>query len=171
MIRVALVGFLLAASAPAALAQTTERDLQVLGRAIDLMRDGGGAEASVAVVYDATNPDSQTEAEALSALAGGGMDAGPVRIQTYLVPVGDLAGLDSARVVFVTKGIDGAHAQVFNAAGSRLTVSSDIGCARAGHCVLAITTTPSVRIFLNSQAASQASISFSEAFAMLVEVL
>ena len=90
----ALAGGLLMAGT--AHAETTQRDLEVIGRAVSFMQGGSGSDRTVAIVYDAA---SAAEAEALHALMSGGMSAGRVTLTSRLVPASDassVAGADAA---------------------------------------------------------------------------
>jgi hypothetical protein len=162
----ALAGGLLMAGT--AHAETTQRDLEVIGRAVSFMQGGSGSDRTVAIVYDAA---SAAEAEALHALMSGGMSAGRVTLTSRLVPASDassVAGADAA--IMLGGAASGATATAVTSQGI-LTVSTDLGCVQSGACVMGVQSSPAVRILLNRSAASTASVSFETAFSMMVEEL
>ena len=148
-------------------AQTTERDLEVVGRALSFMEGVSGSDRTVAIVYDAAG---QAEAEALNAAMAGGLSAGRVTLNGQLVPVGQpVSGAHAALFVGGAAGNVGA-VQAATSSGV-MTVSTDLSCVQAGNCVMGVQSAPSVRILVNRAAADRASVSFSTAFAMMVEEL
>ena len=77
----------------AASAQTTERDLAVVGRALSFLEGASGSDRTGAIVFD---PASAAEAEALNAAMAGGLSAGRVTLNGQLVPVGQaVSGVDA----------------------------------------------------------------------------
>jgi len=160
----ALLGAMIAAPASA---ETSQRDLEVIGRALGFVDGAAGSERVVAIVYDSA---SEGEAQALNEVMSGGLSAGRVTLNGRLVPAGDLSGLsgaDAAVLVGAAAGDDG----VFSAASGQgvMTVSTDMGCVESGACVMGVQSAPSVRIVVNRGAASASSISFAAAFAMMIE--
>ena len=164
----AVAGAMIAApfAAPAA-AETTQRDLEVIGRALGFVEGASGSDRTVAIVYD---PASQAEAEALNAAMSGGLSAGRVTLNGRLVPAGDLSGLSGAHAA-VLLGSASGDAGVFGQASSNgvMTVSTDMGCVESGQCVMGVQSAPSVRIVVNGGAAEASSVSFAAAFAMMIE--
>jgi len=155
----------MALTASGAFAQTTERDLSVVGRALSFLEGAAGSDRTIAIVYDAA---SQAEAEALNAAMAGGLSAGRVTLNGQLVSQGTaISGVDAALFVGATASDAGA-VQAATSSGI-LTVSTDLGCVQSGNCVMGIESEPAVRIIVNNGAASSAGISFSTAFSMLVE--
>ncbi len=98
----------------------------------------------------------------------GGLSAGRVTLNGQLVPVGQaVSGVDAA--LFVGGAASNAGAVQAATSAGVMTVSTDMACVQAGNCVMGVQSEPSVRIVVNSAAASSASVSFSTAFAMMVE--
>jgi len=162
----ALAGSLFVAAA--AQAETTQRDLEVIGRAVSFMQGGSGTDRTVAIVYDAA---SAAEAEALHALMSGGMSAGRVTLTSRLVPASDVASVSGAdAAIMLGSAASGATATTATSQGV-LTVSTDLACVQSGACVMGVQSSPAVRILLNRSAADTASVSFETAFSMMVEEL
>ncbi|MAK64292.1 MAG: hypothetical protein CMF75_06045 [Maricaulis sp.] len=150
-----------------AMAETTQRDLEVIGRALSFVEGASGSDRTVAIVYDAA---SEGEAQALASTMDGGLSAGRVTLNARLVPLaeaGSLGGSDAA----VLLGAASGDAGVFSAASSAgvMTVSTDMGCVQSGNCVMGVQSAPSVRIVVNRSAADASSVSFAAAFAMMIE--
>jgi hypothetical protein len=153
-------------SAPS-FAETTQRDLEVIGRALGFVEGASGSDRVVAIVHDAA---SAAEAQALAATLAGGLSAGRVTLTGRLVPSSDTAGMAGADVA-VLLGSASGDAGVFGAASSNgvMTVSTEMACVEAGQCVMGVQSAPSVRIVVNQGAARSSSISFAAAFAMMIE--
>lgn len=152
--------------APAA-AETTQRDLEVIGRALGFVEGASGTDRVVAIVYDG---GSEAEAQALASTMDGGLSAGRVTLNARLVPLGDLSGLAGADVA-VLLGAAAGDTGVFGSASGQgvMTVSTDMGCVESGQCVMGVQSAPSVRIVVNGGARDASSVSFSAAFAMMIE--
>jgi hypothetical protein len=150
-----------------AMAETTQRDLEVIGRALGFVEGASGATRVVAIVYDG---GSEAEAQALAASMGAGLSTGRVTLTPRLVPAADASGLAGADAAVLLGGTAG-DAAVFSAASANgvMSVSTDMSCVQGGHCVMGVQSAPSVRIVVNRGAATASSISFAAAFAMMVE--
>lgn len=159
-----LAGALL--SAPS-FAETSQRDLEVIGRALGFVEGVSGPDRTVAIVYDAA---SEAEAQALVESMAGGLSAGRVTLNARLVPMDDPSGLSGSHAA-VLLGSASGDAGIFSAASSAgvMTVSTDMGCVQSGQCVMGVQSAPSVRIVVNRDAASASSVSFAAAFAMMIE--
>lgn len=160
----ALAGALI--STPA-FAETSQRDLEVIGRALGFMEGVSGSDRTVAIVYDAS---SEAEAQALAGTMAGGLSAGRVTLNARLVPMADAGSLSGADAAVLLGGASG-DAGVFSSASSAgvMTVSTDMGCVESGNCVMGVQSAPSVRIVVNRGAAEASSVSFAAAFAMMIE--
>jgi hypothetical protein len=148
-------------------AETTTRDMEVVGRTLSFIENASGNTRTVALVYDA---GSETIAQALAADMAGGLSAGRVTITARLVPAGDLSGLAGAHAAFLL-GDTANDTSVTDAAlgAGVMSVSSDLSCAESGRCVMSVQSAPSVRILVNRSNADAASVSFAAAFAMMIE--
>lgn len=153
-------------SAPAIAA---DLNLPVATRVISFVQPPFAAGITAAIVYDPAN--SASEAEAVAIERAGTLSAGKISIHLKRVPVGALAGLAGTRVAFVTSGLRDSQAQIAAAASrlSILTVTSDVSCVQAAHCVVAISGAPRVQITVSHAASKAANIQFGSAFLMLVK--
>lgn len=148
-------------------AETTTRDLEVIGRTLGFIENVSGSSRVVALVYDA---GSEPAAQALAATMADGLSAGRVTMTARLVPAGDLSGLAGAHAAILLGGTSG-DAGVTDAARAAgvMSVSTDLACAQAGGCVMSVQSAPSVRILVNRANADASGIAFAAAFAMMIE--
>ncbi len=76
-----------------AMAETTQRDLEVIGHALSFVEGASGSDRTVALVYDA---GSEVETQALASAMAGGLAAGRVTLNARLVPMADTGSLGGA---------------------------------------------------------------------------
>lgn len=158
----ALLALCVLAWAPSPANAATDKDIQLLSKAIGFVE--GGAGKDVAVVFDAGNPASAAEADEVVGLLGGAGLTGTK------VAVGGVGGA-SAKVLYVTTGLNGNWDAIASAAaaGKKLTATMDDGCVKGGKCVLGIQSSPSVEIKVSKAASSAAGIGFGAAFKMMIK--
>jgi len=159
----ALATALLAASiVGAAQANTTDRDLQVMARAVGFAEGIPRGALPVAVV-DGPNAD------AVIAAMGAGVAGGGVTLQPRKVAASALAG-SGVRVIIVPEGQGGSHAAVAAAARSlrAVTLSTDMACVNSGNCVVGVAAEPRVEIVVSRAASSASGISFAQAFRVMI---
>jgi len=144
-------------------------NLPVATRVVSFLQPTPEGVIPAAVIYEPGNAAS--EAEAASIEHAGTLVAGKGTLRLKRVPVGALGGLAGVRVAFVTSGLREAHAQIAAAASrqSILTITSDMSCVQAGHCAVAISSSPRVQITVSRSAAKAANVQFGSAFLMLVK--
>ncbi len=165
----AVVAGALLLGTPAAHADVTAKDVQLMLKVVGFLTPPVSGTVAVAIVFDAANGDSKKEAETLK----GFLDAaqgGPIVPVARLYSQSDLGSLD-ARVVIVTVGLPPAELDAVAAtaqARKMLTMSTDPTCAKGGKCVLSVRTSPKVEILFNSAVAQGAGIEFQPTFRMMM---
>lgn len=140
----------------------TDKDIQLLSKAMGFVEGGVGKD--VAVLYDAGNATSSAEADQVVSLLGGaGLTGGKVAASS--------AAGASAKVFYVTQGLDGSWGAISSAAaaGKKLTATMDDGCVKAGKCVLGVQSSPSVEIKVSKAASAETSVGFGAAFKMMIK--
>ena len=144
-------------------------NLPVATRVVSFLQPAPNGSISAAIIYQPGNAAS--EAEAASIERAGPLIAGKGTLRLKRVPANALGQLAGVRVAFVTSGLREAEGQIAAAAArqSILTITSDLACVQAGHCTVAISTTPRVQITVSRAAAKAANIQFGSAFLMLVK--
>jgi hypothetical protein len=140
----------------------TEKDIQLLSKAVGFAEGGLGKD--VAVLFDAGNPASVSEADqVVGLLSGAGLTGSKVAVSG--------AGGAAAKVLYVTTGLNGSWDAVASAAasGKKLTATMDDACVKAGKCVLGVQSTPAVEIKVSKAASAAAGVSFGAAFKMMIK--
>jgi len=155
----------------AAAGDVTAKDVQVIGRTLGFMEDKSMGTMDLGIVYAPGNAESVRQAEAMQGLFGGGVAAGKLVLRARLVAIADLGTVTHVGALFIVPAAAQDAASVM-AAADRLhipTISTDVGCAEAGTCVLAFHSEPTVEVFLSRNAAAGAGVRFTAAFRMLVK--
>ncbi len=162
------VGVIAALGLAAPLA-AADLNLPVATRVISFLQPAPTGTIPAAIVYEPGNAAS--EAEAASIERAGTLSTGKGTLKLKRVAANALGGLAGVRVAFVTSGLRDAEGQIAAAAArqSILTIGSDLACAQAGHCVVAISNAAHVQITVSRAAAKAANIQFGSAFLMLVK--
>jgi len=144
-------------------------NLPVATRVISFLQPAPSGTIPAAIIYEPGNAAS--EAEAASIEHGGTLVAGKGTLRLKRVAANALGGLAGVHVAFVTTGLREAQGQIAAAAArqSILTITSDVGCVEAAHCVVAISSSPRVQITVSRAASKAANIQFGSAFLMLVK--
>ncbi|GAB4155187.1 MAG: hypothetical protein Tsb0016_27190 [Sphingomonadales bacterium] len=153
-------------------AETSARDVEVAARAVAFLASKPSGAQPTAIVYDPDNAESAADAQALQAILSGGVNAGKVTLSApKMVAVGDLAGLSGMQVAFIAQGTNAHHAAIAQAAAAEkiLTMSADLDCVRANHCVVGVQGQPSVEIYISKQASQASGQAFSSAFLMMAK--
>lgn len=160
---------LIAAFGLAAPMGAADLNVPVATRVISFLQPAPSGAIPAAIIYAPGNAAS--EAEAASIERAGPLIAGKGTLRLKRVAANALGQLAGVRVAFVTTGLRDAEGQIAAAAArqSILTITSDLGCVQAGHCAVAISTTPRVQITVSRAAAKAANIQFGSAFLMLVK--
>lgn len=140
----------------------SDKDVQLISKAAGFVEGGVGKD--VAVLYDAGNPASSAEADEVVGLLGGaGLTGSKVAVAG--------AGGASAKILYVTTGLNGSWDAIASAAaaGKKLTATLDDACVKAGKCVLGVQSTPSVEIKVSKAASAAAGVGFGAAFKMMIK--
>lgn len=157
----ATLAALMLAAAPAQ-ATTSERDLQVMARAVGFVDGLPRGNVTVAVV-------DGPGADAIVAAMGAGVAGGGVTLVPRKVAVGALAG-SGARVIIVPEGHGGSHAAIAAAARglNAITLSTDMSCVNSGSCVVGVAAEPRVEIVVSRAASAANGITFAQAFRVMI---
>ncbi|MFZ5914181.1 MAG: YfiR/HmsC family protein [Pseudomonadota bacterium] len=168
-----ILALILAAGIPAlpASAEVTEKDFQVIARALGFMTNGPKGAVDIAIVHSPDNPASMAEAKAAQSALGEGLKAGDLTLRPIMAPADDLGKLTGVSAIFVAPGTDAQQDAILEAAKSagKIIITTDRKCVEAGKCVMFVATAPSVEILVNKAAASVMNISFDAAFKMMIK--
>jgi hypothetical protein len=158
------------ATQPAAAASLSPEELRILGKSLVFLQPRLTGEGTVAVVYDAANPKSHEDAEAISASIGSGLVAGGAVLRPRLVDSAALGAADFALVIVAAGANSESVIQVVRSRHA-LCVTGDVPAVQGGTCIMAIRSADRVEVLLNHRAAEGAGIGFATAFRMMVQEL
>lgn len=160
-----------ASTGSAANAEVTEKDFQVMARALGFMTNGPKGTVDVAIVHTPEDPASLVEAQAAQAVLGEGLKAGALTLRPVMVPAGDLGKLAGVGAIFVTPGTDAQQDAILAAAktSGTIMITTDRKCVEAGKCTMFVATAPKVEIIVNKATAAAMNISFDSAFKMMIK--
>lgn len=157
-----------------AFADASKRDVVFLARALSFLKSPDHENVKMVVAYDPVNAESAREAT-LFADSGktGALSLGQIKVSIKLVPVQEVAAVESVDVLVITSGMRRHQLDLARTAELKgaFSISTDLSCVQDGNCVLGVQSQPSVKIVLNSKAASRAGIVFEPAFRMMVTEL
>jgi len=160
----------IAAASPAATAEFSVKDGQILGRTLGYVGGGATGVAVVGIVFASANPASREEAELIKAVIGDGLVTGKIRLQARLVPADQLTAVTGIAALYVTVGLADNSDAIFRAA-KRLqvpTISANLACVESGLCVVGFISEPTVQILINQGTSDRVGVHFLQAFRMLV---
>lgn len=149
-------------------AATSQKDLAILSRALGFMEPRLAGTVPTAIVYESGDAASEADAKFIkTGLANAGLKN--VQLVARLTSSKDIGGIAGSKVVVVAAGV-GNQSAIFAAAAKQgaVTISSDMGCVAAGHCVIGARSTPKVEIVVSKAARQASRVGFSQAFLMLV---
>lgn len=148
---------------------SAELNVPVAARLVSFLQPAPTGSIPAAIIYQPGNAASEAEAAQIERRIGRGLAVGRATIHVSRVSVSDLSALSGKRIAFVTSGIRSQAAVAAAASrGAILTITSDISCVQAGHCVVGVTGAKS-QITVNRAAARAAKVRFGSAFLMLVK--
>lgn len=151
-------------------ADLSEKHVQVAMKSLKFAQPKIGSGAVVAIIYAQGDSASKALADSLSTFIASGKAVKKIKLTPKVMPA-DAVDLTGARLVFVTDAAIANISNIASAANSNqaLTIASDTNCSVSGLCAMTIETDPKVQIYLSSDAAQNAGVSFSNAFMMLVK--
>jgi hypothetical protein len=148
-------------------ASLSAKGLKVLGSALSCLQPEPMGQLVIAVAYVAGDDASRKDAEALAALIGDGVRAGPAVFQPKLVDTASL-GAGGYAAILAASGADGERVMAASRAARVLCVTADFAAVQAGRCVMAIRAEPRVDVLVNHAAAAATGIELAPAFLMMI---
>lgn len=147
------------ANASASYAAASEKDMQIIAKALGFIEGGPSGEVKVDVIFDPANAESVADADAVAGLLASGLVSGKITLKGAKTE-----SSSGAKVAYIAKGAEGKASSLAGV----ITVSANPDCAISGKCVLGVSTTPKVEIHVSSSAASAVGASFGSAFRMMI---
>ncbi len=154
--------------APAATAATmSAKDAQIIAKAIGFL-DPSPSGGVVAVAYDASNPASKTDADAIVGLFAGGLAEGSNSVTAKAVDAGTLGDGSGYIAVILAQSASADKVMAAAKAHHIPCISAEASQVQAGTCVMSVSSDPKVDITVNHAAAQATGVSFQSAFRMLI---
>mgnify|MGYP003116887112 CR=1 FL=1 len=148
-------------------ADVSDKDMQLIGRALSFVEGGATGDVIVAIVYSDDVPGSKDAADDVATVLGSGLKAGKVTLVGKVISVSDVSSVPSGQAIFVPEGMQSQYSKISSA--TAITVSTDKACVDAGACVVSVASAPKVEIYVNRSAAGARSINFASAFRMMIK--
>jgi hypothetical protein len=165
------LGTIAAASGPAR-ADVTQKDLQVMARALGFTEKPPTGDVVIGIVYAPGNPQSAKEAQDIQKLLGDGLKGGAITLKPLLVKIDD-AGSADVGAFLLTEGVgaDGSKLAAITKSKQKPCMTVDIAQVQSGACLLGVKSEPTVEIIVNKAAAADSGVSFAASFRMMIKEL
>lgn len=149
-------------------ASLTHTEVGILARAMGFLQPPLAGTATVAITYDASNPASKLDAEAIAGYFGQGLPSGGAILTPKLIEVRQLLPSGGFAAVIAAAGV--RIEQVADAARALRVacITGDAGSVVSGRCTMAVKSEPKVEIIINRAAAANANVRFGTAFLMMI---
>lgn len=143
----------------------SQKDMQILGRALGFIENGPSGDVKLGVVHG----DSVTEADEIVSLIGNGLSSGKINIKAEKVSTGAAANANY-NVLYFTEGTEPSQDSIFKAVNAKgiITVSTHDACLNTGSCVMVVKSVPKVDIRVSTAASQATGVSFGSAFRMMI---
>lgn len=155
-----------AGSAGAMAASLSQKDVQIMAKAIGFLDPPPSGPATVAIAYDPSNPASKQDADEIAGFFGDGLKAGAATLTAKVTEVGKLAAGGFVAVV-VASGVK--PDQVYSVTKSQhvACITPDATAVQAGQCLMSIKSSPKVEILISRAAMTGSGVGFSSAFLLM----
>jgi len=163
----------LAATGPAARADITPKDVQVMARALGFTEKPPTGEVTIGIVFAPGNAQSAKEASDLQNMLGSGLKAGNLTLKPVMIKVDDIAGAGDVAAYLLTEGVgaEGAKVAAATKAKQKPCVTVDIAQVQSGACLMGVKSEPKVEIVVNKATAADAGVGFAASFRMMITEL
>lgn len=166
-------GFLLVFAlllAPDALADLSQRDLQVLSRTLGFLDPPFSGTVKVGVVYDPEKTAGVINANEIMSILGNGLKVGTLNLLPVMVDI-QQAGDANVDVLLLTAG-NGSHAESLVSVVENRKIpclTFDMEQVRVGNCMVGLQAQPKVEIVVNRSLAGKSGVSFASIFLMMIK--
>jgi hypothetical protein len=155
---------------PASAGSLSQKDVQILAKAIGFLEPPPSGAATVAIAYDPADPASKQDADAIAGYFGDGLKAGAAVLKPKVTEVGQLGGGGFVAVVAAS----GVKIDQVSKAAQALHVAcitSDAAAVQAGQCVMSVKSEPKVEIQISRAAAASSGVAFGSAFMLMAHAI
>jgi hypothetical protein len=144
----------------------TQKDVQILAKAIGFLEPAPTGAATVAIAYDPADPASKQDAEAIAGYFGDGLKAGAAILKPKVTEVGQLSTGGFVAVV-AAAGVKIDQIAAATRALHVACITADASAVQAGQCVMSVKSDPKVEILVSRSAAASSSVGFGSAFLLM----
>jgi hypothetical protein len=156
--------------ASASAGSLTQKDVQIVAKAIGFLEPPPSGAVMVAIAYDPADSASKQDADTIASYFGEGLKAGAAILKPKVVEVGQLSG--GGFIAVVAAG--GTKIAQVAAAGKALhitCITADSAAVVAGQCVMSVKSEPKVEIQINRAAAASSGVAFGSAFMLMAHAI
>lgn len=157
---------------PLSWAETTPKDMQVLGRALGFLEKPLTGSVVIGVLYAPGNSASEADLKAVQDTLAKGLKSGNVTLEAKPIALTALNNeLNGLKVIFVTEGLSSQYEQIVAAIKDKgiLSVTTDLACVQAEKCAVGVKSEPKVEIIVSRAAAGAVGVAFSASFRMMIK--
>jgi hypothetical protein len=156
----------------AALADVTQTDVLVAGRAMGFGEGFGGREVRMGIVFVPSSAQSMQDANELKTILGNQLRIGNNVLTPILLRTDQVADADVG-IFFLTGGVGAAAAKVAIASKTRKIpcITFDLAQVRNGTCTMGVQSQPRIEVFINREAAAESKTVLSPVFRLMVREL
>lgn len=148
----------------------SQKDVQILAKAIGFLEPPPTGPQTVAIAFDAADPASKQDADAIAGYFGDGLKAGGAVLKPKVVEVGQL-GAGGFIAIVASSGVKIAQVTAATQAQHVACVTADATAVQAGQCVMSVKSDPKVEILINRSAASSSGVGFGSAFLLMAHAI
>jgi len=147
-------------------ASLTQKDVQILAKAIGFLEPPPSGNGTVAIAYEPSNPASKQDADAIASYFGDGLKAGGAILKPVVTAVGQLSAGGFVAVV-AAAGVKVEQVATSTRALHVACITADATAVQAGQCVMSVKSDPKVEILISRSAAASSNVGFGSAFLLM----
>jgi hypothetical protein len=147
-------------------ASLTQKDVQILAKAIGFLEPPPSGTGTVAIAYDPSNPASKQDADAIAGYFGDGLKAGAATLKPVVTAVGQLSSGGFVAVV-AAAGVKVEQVATATRALHVACITADATAVQSGQCVMSVKSDPKVEILISRSAAASSNVGFGSAFLLM----
>ena len=144
----------------------SQKDVQILAKAIGFLEPAPSGAATVAIAYDPADPASKQDADTIAGYFGDGLKAGAAVLKPKVVGVGQLSTGGFIGVV-AASGVKIDQVLAATRALKVPCITADAAAVQAGQCVMSVKSDPKIEILISKAAASSSGVAFGSAFLLM----
>lgn len=147
-------------------ASLTQKDVQILAKAIGFLEPPPSGNGTVAIAYEPSDPASRQDADAIAGYFGTGLQAGSATLKATVTAVGQLSAGGFVAVV-AAAGVKVDQVAAATRALHVACITSDATAVQSGQCVMSVKSEPKVEILISRSAAASSNVGFGSAFLLM----